>query len=139
MWRSEVSRHFERLVDAQIRAAEGVTHLVARDKGGRWAQVTDGPAMVEVLNSPGTECYRLSAQSPSAPILKDIMDRLFGQSTVNLDMTVAHVPAQLTDQQLRDDLAGLLGRLEPKVIDVVPVPAGEGSEPALEAGPDREG
>ena len=139
VWRGEVSKRFERLVDAQIRAAEGVTHLVARDTAGRWAQVTDAQTMVEVLNS-GTECFKLSAQAPSAPVLKDVFDRLFGQSTVNLDVSLTATPSQMSDLELRANLRDLLGRLdEPTVIDLEPV-LGDGSGPAETlADPEGEG
>ena len=75
IWRKEVSLQFRPLVQAQISAAQGVTHMVARDDEGRWTAVTDPEVMLERLNA-GKEAYRLSAIAPNATLIGQIMTGL---------------------------------------------------------------
>ena len=111
-WKEAVSRRFDRLVEAQLTAAEGITHMQARDDKGRWQQVTDPAVMAEKL-SQGADAYRLSAIAPSAPILKDILDRMFGQAKQSLDLDVTTAPtASLTDPELAEQLTALLDKLK---------------------------
>ena len=81
LWRTEVSKQFRVLVQAQLASAQGVMHMVARDDQGRWTTVTDPDVMVERLNA-GDQAYRLSAVAPNATLIGQIMDRLFGQDGV---------------------------------------------------------
>ncbi len=120
LWKEEVGRQFPALVAAQLNAATGITHMQARDQDGRWTTVTDPEEMNERLNA-GEQCYRLTAVAPSAPILKDIMDRLFGQSRQMIDVEVNALPSGMTDAELAADLAGLLQRLTtvPEEADVI--------------------
>jgi|TARA_R110002020_G_scaffold74748_6_gene190954 hypothetical protein len=111
-WKEAVSKRFDRLVEAQLTAAEGITHMQARDDKGRWQQVTDPEIMSEKL-SQGEDAYRLSAIAPSAPILKDILDRLFGQAKQSLDLDITTTPtASLTDAELAEQLMGLLQKIK---------------------------
>mgnify|MGYP003626806582 CR=1 FL=1 len=111
-WKEAVSKRFDRLVEAQLSAAEGITHMQARDEKGRWQQVTDPLVMAEKL-AQGEDAYRLSAIAPSAPILKDILDRMFGQAKQSLDLDVTTTPtASLTDTELAEQLTGLLSKLK---------------------------
>ena len=112
IWRKEVSRQFEPLVQAQISAAQGVTHMVARDDQGRWTAVTDPDVMLERLNA-GKEAYRLSAIAPNATLIGQIMDRLFGQARQSIDLDVSTEPSRLSDIELSASLTGLLKKLSP--------------------------
>lgn len=110
-WKQAVSKRFDRLVEAQLTAAEGVTHMQARDAQGKWQTVVDADVMSEKLDA-GEQAYRLSAIAPSAPILKDIMDRLFGQARQSLDLDVTSAPtANLSDAELKASMAALLKKL----------------------------
>jgi|GEM_PF-1855131 hypothetical protein len=112
-WKEAVSRRFDRLVEAQLTAAEGVTHMQARDKKGKWEPVTDPTIMASKLEE-GEDAYRLSAIAPSAPILKDILDRMFGQAKQSLDLDVTTTPtASLSDDELAEQLTSILKKLNP--------------------------
>ena len=112
-WKEAVSKRFDRLVEAQLTAAEGITHMQARDDKGRWQQVTDPAVMAEKL-SQGEEAYRLSAIAPSAPILKDILDRMFGQAKQSLDLDVTTSPtSSLSDSELAEQWTTILKKLNP--------------------------
>ena len=111
-WKMAVSKRFDRLVEAQLTAAEGVTHMQARDAQGKWQTIVDPELMAEKLEH-GEQAYRLSAIAPSAPILKDIMDRMFGQARQSLDLDVTSTPtASLTDAELKANMAALLKKLQ---------------------------
>jgi hypothetical protein len=113
LWKAEVGRQFPALVAAQLAAAQGVTHMQARDPQGRWQTVTDPKVMTERLNA-GEECYRLTAVAPSAPILKEVMDRMFGQSRQSLELDVSQAPTELSDEELASGLSVLLDKLQEK-------------------------
>ena len=110
LWKAEVGRQFPALVAAQLSAAQGVTHMQARDDAGRWQTVTDPAVMSERLNA-GAEAYRLNAVAPSAPILKEVMDRMFGQSRQSLELDVVQTPGQMTDADLEAGLSELLAKM----------------------------
>mgnify|MGYP003654042702 FL=1 len=112
LWRAEVSHQFKSLVQAQLSAAQGVTHMVARDDQGKWTTVTDPDVMVERLNA-GAEAYRLSAVAPNATLIGQIMDRLFGQARQTIDLDVSTEPSRLSDIELSASLSGLLQKLAP--------------------------
>ena len=128
LWRAEVSKQFETLVQAQLASAQGVTHMVARDDEGRWTTVTDPDVMVDRLNA-GEQAYRLSAVAPNATLIGQIMDRMFGQARQSLEIDVATTPSQLSDSELSASLAGLLDKLKPTVP--------EEPEPVLPVKPER--
>jgi hypothetical protein len=112
-WKEAVSRRFDRLVEAQLTAAEGVTHMQARDSKGKWEPVTD-PAIMALKLEAGEDAYRLSAIAPSAPILKDILDRMFGQAKQSLDLDLTTTPtASLSDDELAEQLTAILKKLDP--------------------------
>ena len=111
LWRQKVSEHFEELVQAQLAAARGVTHMQARDKAGRWQTVTDPAVMTERLNA-GAECYRLTAVAPSAPVLQQVMDRLFGSPKQSIDLEVQSPVDKLSDGELAEALTALLEKLK---------------------------
>jgi hypothetical protein len=112
LWRAEVSRQFEPLVQAQLSAAQGVTHMVARDDEGRWMTVTDPEVMIERLNA-GAQAYRLSAVAPNATLIGQIMDRLFGQARQTIDLDVSTEPSRLSDIELSASLTDLVKKLSP--------------------------
>ena len=112
LWRAEVSRQFEPLVQAQLAAAQGVTHMVARDDEGRWMTVTDPEVMLERLNA-GKEAYRLSAVAPNPTLIGQIMDRMFGQARQSIDLEVSTEPSRLSDIELTASITGLLEKLSP--------------------------
>jgi len=122
IWRKEVSLQFRPLVQAQISAAQGVTHMVARDDEGRWTAVTDPEVMLERLNT-GKEAYRLSAIAPNATLIGQIMDRLFGQARQSIDLDVSAEPSRLTDIELSASLTGLLEKLSPTALPAAELPA----------------
>jgi len=125
LWRTEVSRQFETLVQAQIQSAQGVTHMVARDAAGRWTTVTDPDVMVERLNA-GEQAYRLSAVAPNAMLIGQIMDRMFGQAKQTIDLDVSTEPSRLSDRELSESLQRLMQKLSPAelpAVDVMPVEA----------------
>ena len=69
--------------------------------------------MAEKLDA-GEDAYRLSAIAPSAPILKDILDRMFGQAKQSLDLDVTTTPtASLSDDELAQQLTSILKKLNP--------------------------
>lgn len=78
--------HFEPLADAYFRKAIGVSHMMAREKDGKWTQVTDPAVMAKVLNS-GESFYRIHAQDPDARALKDLFDRHLGLPTQSVETT----------------------------------------------------
>ena len=49
--------------------------------------------------------------APSAPILKEVMDRMFGQSRQSLDLDVTQTPATMSDAELEAGLSKLLEKL----------------------------
>jgi hypothetical protein len=111
-WKEAVSKRFDRLVEAQLSGAEGVTHMQARDSKGKWSPVTDPEVMAAKLNA-GEDTYRLSAIAPSAPILKDILDRMFGQAKQSVDLDVTARPtASLSDLELSEQLTAILKKLD---------------------------
>ena len=123
LWRAEVGRQFETLVQAQIESAQGVTHMVARDDEGRWTTVTDPDVMVDRLNA-GDQAYRLSAVAPNATLIGQIMDRMFGQAKQTIDLDVSTEPSRLSDRELSASLGNLMKKLSPvssTVVDVTPV------------------
>src|SRR5262249_14283590 len=79
----ELRRDHVEFYEALKLAATGVTHLMAKDKDGTWARVTDPEVMVKVLNS-GESFYRLSARNPdSASAGESVRSALrLGDSTV---------------------------------------------------------
>ena len=123
LWRAEVGKQFETLVQAQIESAQGVTHMVARDAAGRWTTVTDPAVMVDRLNA-GEKSYRLSAVAPNATLIGQIMDRMFGQAKQTIDLDVSTEPSRLSDRELSESLQRLMQKLSPAAlpaVDVVPV------------------
>ena len=112
LWRAEVSRQFEPLVQAQLSAAQGVTIWWPGDDEGRWTTVTDPEVMVERLNA-GKEAYRLSAVAPNATLIGQIMDRMFGQARQSIDLEVSTEPSRLSDIELKASITGLLEKLSP--------------------------
>jgi hypothetical protein len=127
IWRAEVSRQFAPLVQAQLSAAQGVTHMVARDDAGRWMTVTDPEVMIERLNA-GREAYRLSAIAPNATLIGQIMDRMFGQARQTIDLDVSTEPSRLTDIELSASLTDLVRKLSPAKLPAAALPAETATE-----------
>ena len=126
LWRAEVGKQFETLVQAQIESAQGVTHMVARDAAGRWTTVTDPEVMVDRLNA-GEQSYRLSAVAPNATLIGQIMDRMFGQAKQMIDLDISTEPSRLSDRELSVSLGNLMKKLSPAAlpaVDVTPVDPG---------------
>jgi hypothetical protein len=138
IWRKEVSLQFAPLVQAQLSAAQGVTHMVARDDAGRWMTVTDPEVMIERLNA-GREAYRLSAIAPNATLIGQIMDRLFGQARQTIDLDVSTEPSRLTDIELSASLTDLVKKLSPAALPaetVEPIETSQESPPGDPPDPD---
>jgi hypothetical protein len=85
-FRERIATEFGPLMDAQIQAALGVSHMMAKDRTGKWMQVTDPKAMARCLNS-GEAFYRIHAQNPDVRALKDIFDRLMGSPAQTVEMS----------------------------------------------------
>ncbi len=88
IYRTRVAPKLLELVESQMQAAQGVSHLMAKDRDGKFIQVTDPVMMARVLNS-GETFYRIHAQNPDVRALKDIFDRLMGMPTQALELTGA--------------------------------------------------
>jgi hypothetical protein len=86
VFRERVSVRFQELIDAQFDAAKGVSHMMAKDKAGKWLQVTDPETMVKCLNS-GESFYKITAQNPNVFALKDIFDRVMDQAVKGVELT----------------------------------------------------
>jgi hypothetical protein len=87
-FRARVAAEFEPLVSALFSSATGVTHMMARDKSGKWTRVTDPVVMQRCLES-GDEFYKITTQNPDIRALKDIFDRMFGSPTQAVEVTGA--------------------------------------------------
>lgn len=83
---ARIAARFDALIDSHLLAAEGVSHIMAKDKAGKWVEVTDPTRMAEVMNS-GEEFYRISARNPDVRALKELWDRMWGQPKQALDVT----------------------------------------------------
>jgi hypothetical protein len=85
-FRQRVSERFHELIDAQFDAAKGVSHMMAKDKAGKWTQVTDPKVMARCLDS-GESFYKITAQNPNVFALKDIFDRMMGMPVKAVEVT----------------------------------------------------
>lgn len=84
-FRARVSERFLGLIDAQLDAATGVSHLLAQGPDGKWIQVTDPEVMLACLNGEGF--YKITAQNPNVNALKDIFDRVMDKPKEALELT----------------------------------------------------
>jgi len=85
-FRARVAAEFEPLLSALFAAAKGVTHLVVREKSGKWTRVTDPNMMLRCLES-GEPFNRITTQNADVRALKDIFDRMFGSPTQAVEVT----------------------------------------------------
>jgi len=86
-FKDRVAAEFGPLLDAQMEAAKGVSHMLALDKEtGQFVRVTSPKKMLEVLNS-GSKWYRIYAQNPDVRALKDIFDRVLGTPTQSVELS----------------------------------------------------
>jgi hypothetical protein len=69
---ARIAADFDEYYEAMKLKATGVTHLMARDKDGKWKEVTDPSIMLKCLNS-GEQFYRLSARDPDARALINVL------------------------------------------------------------------
>ena len=85
-FRDRVAAEFEPLLSALFASAQGVTHMMVRDKTGKWTRVTDPVLMLRCLET-GETVYRITSQNPDVRALKDIFDRVFGSPTQAVEVT----------------------------------------------------
>lgn len=83
--RELVSQHITPMTLAQIAAATGYKHLVARDKaGGKFKSIT--PEEVEKLNDPSMVA-EIWEKHPSPEAFKTLLDRAYGRPNERVDVT----------------------------------------------------
>ena len=87
-FRERVAAEFEPLLSALFASAQGVTHMIVRDKSGKWTPVTDPALMLRCLET-GETVYQITTQNPNVRALKDIFDRVFGSPTQAVEVTGA--------------------------------------------------
>lgn len=95
-FKARVQPEFAVLIEAAIEAAKGVSHMMAKDRDGKWTEVTDPAVMAKVLAS-GETFYRISARNPDVRALKDIFDRMCGCPTQALEVNV-HGEVELVER-----------------------------------------
>ena len=75
--RQEVTKHMGAMIEGQVRAASGLTHLMLRNEDGTWskapADMTEDQ-MLSVLNGDASRYY-LATKDPSTPAFTDLMNR----------------------------------------------------------------
>lgn len=82
--RELVSQHITPMTLAQIAAATGYKHLVARDKaGGKFKSIT--PEEVEKLNDPNMVA-EIWEKHPSPEAFKALLDRAYGRPNERVDV-----------------------------------------------------
>lgn len=104
IFEQRIAEEFGPLVDAHLEAAKGVSHMMAKDKAGKWIEVTDPATMAKVLNS-GEAFYRISARNPDIRALKELWDRTWGAPTQGVDLTVTDVTKESTSDLVTKALA----------------------------------
>lgn len=86
--RELVSQHITPMTMAQIAAATGYKHLVARDKaGGKFKSIT--AEEVEKLNDPSMVA-EIWEKHPSPEAYKHLLDRAYGRPNERIQATVTH-------------------------------------------------
>lgn len=110
VYHERVSRQLEPIVDAEVAAALGVSHMMAQDAKGQWTRVTDPDAMLRCLNG-GTAFYRIYAQNPDLRAVTDILDRELGKPKETLDLQASVNVATLSDEELQARLLAVLKKL----------------------------
>lgn len=112
-FRERIAQHIAPLAEALVESARGVQHMMAREKDGKWTEVTDPRVMERVLNS-GESFYKLSARKPDVNALRECFDRLFGRAAQAVDLTVKTDPKDLSDEDLDARVRELLDKLKPR-------------------------
>jgi hypothetical protein len=87
-WQERVSREFDRVILAELRAALGTSYVFARGDNGRWAHVPDPDAMTRERLQAGQDAYCLTAIAPNHAALKQVLDRLLGTTRQALEVPV---------------------------------------------------
>lgn len=105
-FRERIAEHIGPIADALVQSALGVSHMMAREKDGKWTQVTDPKIMARVLES-GQSFYRIHAQNPDVRAIKESLDRLFGQATQHVEVEPVVSPDNMTDAELLARAAAL--------------------------------
>lgn len=98
--RQMVAEALTPMVVAQIAAATGYKHLVARDKsGGKFKSIT--PEEVEKLNDPSMVA-EIWEKHPSPEAFKHLLDRAYGRPNERIQATVTHEAGPKMDVLLRN-------------------------------------
>lgn len=92
--RQTVTAQMGPMIEAQVRAACGLTHLMLRNEDGTWSKAPTGMTedeMLRVLNGDPTRYY-LAMKDPSTPAFTDLMNRALDKpkeqaADVNLHVT----------------------------------------------------
>lgn len=98
-FRERITSEFGPLMEALIAKAKGVHHMVAREKDGKWTEVTDPAKMIACLNS-GETFYRIYAHDPDAKALADVFNRVMGMPTQEVELEVKTSARELSDEDL---------------------------------------
>ena len=108
-WEALVALQFDAIVEAQLRAAIGISVVLAKRTDGTWAHYPDPDATILARVRAGDEALRLTTVAPNPALLKQIFDRLLGRPGEALAVEIPALP-QVSDAELAASLAALLSR-----------------------------
>ena len=108
-WEAAVALQFDAIVNAQLRAAIGISVVLAKRTDGTWAHHPDPDAIILARVRAGDGAYRLTTVAPNPALLKQIFDRLLGRPGEALAVEIPALP-QVSDADLAAPLAALLRR-----------------------------
>ena len=108
-WEAAVALQFDAIVNAQLRAAIGISVVLAKRTDGTWAHHPNPDATILARVRAGDGAYRLTTVAPNPSLLKQIFDRLLGRPGEALEVDLPALP-QVSDADLAAPLAALLSR-----------------------------
>ena len=108
-WEALVALQFDAIVEAQLRAAIGISVVLATRTDGTWAHHPNPDATILARVRAGDEALRLTTVAPNPALLKQIFDRLLGRPGEALAVEIPALP-QVSDAELAAPLAALLSR-----------------------------
>ena len=86
--RQRVFRSLEPIVDAQVRAAQGLAHFFLRDEAGQFRRITDPEEIERALNGGNPNAFWIDEKDPSTAASKDLLDRALDKPAEHHDVTV---------------------------------------------------
>ena len=108
-WEAAVALQFDAIVNAQLRAAIGISVVLAKRTDGTWAHYPNPDATILARVRAGDGAYRLTTVAPNHALLKQIFDRLLGRPGEALAVEIPALP-QVSDADRAAPLAALLSR-----------------------------